>query len=518
MRTQEYKLKDLCTIRLGYPFRSENYTKEGISIIGPTDIHDEIKNNHGTLKTIDSKKYEKYILHKGNILISLTGISVGKIFIYPFEEKAFHSYNVGCFIIRDEQLLRREYLNILLLGLKERIANDYSGNQSPTITASLIENYNLKIPSFNDQLMIVEIFTRTQDLIMKRNKNLELCNNFGYSIFHETKKHLLQSYSFQEVITIQTNLKREYSDDAVEFPLISSNDIERYSGKIGLSQNIEYTIDTSGKSYFTSDHLLYVRKNNEINKIAVPNFNGYCNSNIYPILVNKLYSNRYYIKYILLSSEFFNHVKKYIESTKATSINRSILYNYVVKLPSKIIQDEFSEKIIKVENLAESIIEGLILLDKLKNFIIKKTFSGTLELNAVNLTYPTMEEHENQRDNEIDKINEEIRNYHHSLPETGAPAEIDNIIRKLDTELQIRGEIPFSADYVKYRIVIGECKSPFTFRELWDAITVFPFETTPHYDEVCNLIFKWLKEDNPFIRQQFNNEIKQIELIINETA
>lgn len=518
MRTQEFKLGDLCIIRLGYPFRSENYTTEGISIIIPADIHDEINTNHGTLKTKDVKKYEKYILRKGNILISLTGISVGKTFIYPFEEKAFHNNNVGCFIIKDEQILRKEYLNILLMGLKSRIVNDYSRNQQPTITASLIENYIVKVPSIHDQLIIIEIFNRIRDLINKRKKSLELCDNIGHSLFYETRRHLLQSYPFQELINIQTNLKREYSNDEAEIPLISSNDIEKYSGRIGLSQKMEHTIDTSGKLYFTSHHMLYVWKNIEINKIALPNFNGYCNHNIYPILVNNVHSNKHYIKYILLSSEFFNHAKKYIESTKVSSINRSILYSYVAKLPSKIIQDEFSEKIIKVENLAESIIEGLKSLDSLKNYIIKKAFTGILELNAVNLTDPTMEEYENQGDKDIEKINEEIQNYHNSLPDTGAPAEIDNLIRQLDTELQIRGEIPFSEDYIKYRIVLGECESPFTFRELWDTIIAFPFETIPHYDEVCNLVFKWLKEDNSFIRQQFNTETKQIELIINETA
>lgn len=518
MIIQEFKLQDLCKIRLGYPFRSENYTNEGIPIIRPADIHDEINNNYGALKSTDSKKYERFTVLKGSLLMSLTGISIGKTFIYPFEQKSFHNYNVGCFIIKNENLLRKEYLNILLLGLRSKIVNDYSGNQQPTATASLIEKYTVKIPSIQDQVLIIDIFKRTQDLIIKRKKNMELCDNLGHSLFYNTRKHSLKSHPFQDVIKIQTNLKRKDNDDEADIPVISANDIAGYSGRIEISQKKESTSETSGKSYFTSEHLLYVWKNIEINKIALPDFDGYCNSNIYPILANNILSNKCYVKYVLLSAEFFNHAKKYIESTRVSSINRFIIYNYVVKLPPKKVQDEFSEKIKKVENLASSIEQGLNSLQKLTDYIIKKTFNGKLELNANYITDLTMEENQNLEGDAIQKFNEEIDNFHKSLPNTGAPVEIDNIIRQLDTELKIRGEIPYSDDYVRYRIVLEEFESSFTFSDLWDAISVFPFETIPPYDRVCNLIFRWLKEENPFIRQQFNPETKQIELIINETA
>ena len=120
--------------------------------------------------------------------------------------------------------------------------------------------------------------------------------------------------------------------------------------------------------------------------------------------------------------------------------------------------------------------------------------------------------------NAIDKINKELEAFHKNQPLTGAPNEIDNTIRQLEAELKIKGEIPFWDEYIKYRIVKGKFKEPFTFDQLWEEITKFPFETTPDFDVVSSMIFKWLAEENAFIRQQFNESTKQIELLLNETA
>jgi len=116
----------------------------------------------------------------------------------------------------------------------------------------------------------------------------------------------------------------------------------------------------------------------------------------------------------------------------------------------------------------------------------------------------------------INSINKELKVFHESQLHTGAPNDIDNTIKQLEAELKIKGDIPFWEEYVKYKIVKEKFVGVFSFDQLWQEIIKFPFERVPDYDKIVDMLYKWLDGDKPFINQRFNEETRQIELVIYE--
>lgn len=70
-----------------------------------------------------------------------------------------------------------------------------------------------------------------------------------------------------------------------------------------------------------------------------------------------------------------------------------------------------------------------------------------------------------------------------------------------DAELYNRDNIPFSSEYVKYRLLPDD-STFITIEEIWENIQQFPFIPAPTYQEVIKMIFEWIKEG--FIKQEFD--------------
>ena len=90
------KLKDICEINGGYAFKSGDYKSEGIPIIRIGDISNNKVTITNTTAYIDDdiKKYEKFIINKGDILIALSGATTGKFGIYEYEKSSLLNQRV----------------------------------------------------------------------------------------------------------------------------------------------------------------------------------------------------------------------------------------------------------------------------------------------------------------------------------------------------------------------------------------------------------------------------------------
>ena len=163
-----------------------------------------------------------------------------------------------------------------------------------------------------------------------------------------------------------------------------------------------------------------------------------------------------------------------------------------VPLPPLPLQKQFSELVEKVEKLKNQYDESRKELEQLYGSLSQKAFKEEV------LSFNKAEDNEYTKG--LDKLNKGIANFHHSLPHSGANDEIDNKLRQLDTELKIRGEVPYWSEYVKYRLM----DKKFTYQELKDVVTKFPFHTPPSVEEVQKVIIESLESNPPFIEQVFD--------------
>ncbi len=74
-------LDDLSTINGGYVFKSSNYTNEGYRVIRISDFDQLGLKDSNIVRHTYSKELESFLLNKNNILLAMTGGTVGKSYL-----------------------------------------------------------------------------------------------------------------------------------------------------------------------------------------------------------------------------------------------------------------------------------------------------------------------------------------------------------------------------------------------------------------------------------------------------
>lgn len=97
-----YQLKRCSKFINGYAFNSNHFNKDkGIPVIRIGDILNEQISFENIVYVQENNELEKFIVHKNDILIAMSGATVGKIGVYNSDDKVYINQRVG--ILRTTQ-------------------------------------------------------------------------------------------------------------------------------------------------------------------------------------------------------------------------------------------------------------------------------------------------------------------------------------------------------------------------------------------------------------------------------
>jgi type I restriction enzyme S subunit len=529
METTEYRLGDVCKLRNGYAFKSENFTNEGVSVIRISNINDNEATTDKALKTNPSSVFEKFAVKKGDILIAMSGATTGKFGRYISDEKAYQNQRVGCFVIIDEGKLSNDYLYLLLNGLKRKIERDAYGGGQPNISSTQIENYIVHLPSLKKQEQIVSVLSKADTLIKLRKNSISLQNEFLKNIFlkmfgdpvtNEKGWSKLNGGEYCEKLTVGVVIRPAsyYVEDGV----IALRSLNIKPNRIDLNNLVYFSKEANenelSKSILREGDVVFVRTGVTGTAAIIPKELDGCNC--IDLIITRPKAGLIHPKYLTF---FFNSDfgKKIVSSKEVGGIqkhfNIGAIKELKIPVPPFELQTQFSQLAEKTELLKEYYNNSLAELENLLGSLTQRAFRGDLnivekiEIKGSLKIQPKI----SVEVIAIDNMNKQLADFHQSIPNSGAPTEIDNKLKQLDAELKISGEIPYWDEYVKYRLIKA---SPFSFDKLWKDIVEFPFKTVPDYDKVKEMIFNLLKTDRPFLKQRFNERDKKMELLLNETT
>lgn len=178
---KEYKLGDVCTMIPGFAFKSKDFgIGKDIAIkikdIRPPFVETKEADNVDT-SNYNQKKLSKFVVHKGEFLLAMTGATIGKIGKYICEEPAYVNQRVLKF--EDAGFILYDYLYYYLsTDVFQSFITNHIDSQSaqPNISSTTIGKYPIKVPSIKVQKQIVSILKSLDDKIevnRKINENLE---------------------------------------------------------------------------------------------------------------------------------------------------------------------------------------------------------------------------------------------------------------------------------------------------------------------------------------------------------
>lgn len=148
------QLKRCANIINGYAFNSNHFSKDlGVPVIRIGDIINEMVSFENIVYVQGNNELDKFQVHKNDILIAMSGATVGKIGIYDIEDKAYVNQRVG--IIRTKQygFIKRMFATY---GFANYVTLSSAGSAQPNISSDGILNFYIPLPPISEQQTIAD--------------------------------------------------------------------------------------------------------------------------------------------------------------------------------------------------------------------------------------------------------------------------------------------------------------------------------------------------------------------------
>lgn len=210
-----------------------------------------------------------------------------------------------------------------------------------------LKKIQINYPDNNRQEEIVQILDKVSDIIKNRESELSALDELIQARFVELFGDLKSNnkgwkiVNFKECADIDTNMIHEF-EGYEEYPHIGIDSIEKETGRLVGYRTIAEDGVISGKYLFSSAHIIYSKIRPNLNKVAMPDFDGLCSADAYPILVKKGICNREYFGYTLRSRYFLDYILAFSNRTNLPKVNKSQVEGFSLPLPPIAVQEQFA--------------------------------------------------------------------------------------------------------------------------------------------------------------------------------
>ena len=143
-----------------------------------------------------------------------------------------------------------------------------------------------------------------------------------------------------DVAKVDGTMTKEYEKYA-DYPHIGIDSIEKNTGILSGYRTVQEDNVISPKYYFGPQHILYSKIRPALNKVALPDFEGLCSADCYPLLVNGL-CDRKFLAHVMRSDYFLDHVLSYSGRSQMPKVNRKQLEGFSFPCPPIDLQEKFT--------------------------------------------------------------------------------------------------------------------------------------------------------------------------------
>jgi len=399
MPWQTKKLGDLCEIELGKtPYRGNmKFWDRGKQTKNVWLSIADLLHAYGNVVS-DSKEYISdkgvelsKIVKKGTLLASFK-LTLGRL---AFAGKDLYTNEaIAALTIKNEKEISKNYLYYFLTFF------DWYGEvkgdikiKGKTLNKAKLKDIKILYPeSLPEQRRIVEkldkVFGEVKKAKENAEKNLrnakELFESYLQGVF-ENQGNPASAKSYGVAKWDEKKLEeiadiKKIKNTKKGLPYVGMEDIEsntaRFLGAL-KPKNVK-----SSSFYFSADHILYGRLRPYLNKILLPDFEGHCSTEIFPIKVRQEIDKRF-LFYWFIQNKTVQAINKTCTGTRMPRANMKEIFNFLINFPKSITEqraivgrlDGLAGETKKLEGIYR---QKLADLEELKKSVLRKAFSGEL--------------------------------------------------------------------------------------------------------------------------------------------
>lgn len=186
------RLSDVAFVNGGYAFKSSDYKEQGIRIIRISDFNEFGFVDSKIVRQEYKDEYEPYVLNINDILLCMTGGTVGKsYFVESMSEPMVTNQRVATIKIINPC---QKYINYVILSpFVQKIIQDSKNSTNDNISMDTIYDFPIPLPPLDEQEQIVSVIEGLLPLIEKYGEAWEKLEAFNAKFPTDMKKSILQT-------------------------------------------------------------------------------------------------------------------------------------------------------------------------------------------------------------------------------------------------------------------------------------------------------------------------------------
>ena len=246
-------------------------------------------------------------------------------------------------VVPDLSTVSERYLYYALRNCKPAS----SGTSIPQLTVPDIKKNEIELYSLSVQETIADKLDAVGRVIELRQQQLQTLDKLVKARFVELFGDLKSNpmewpvVPFAEFAKIDGNMTTDYEKYA-DYPHIGIDSIEKGTGALKGYRTVREDGVISGKYIFTPQHIIYSKIRPNLNKVALPDFEGLCSADAYPILPNHSNCNRVFLAIALRSEYFLEYILQFSSRTNLPKVNRKEITGFRMPLPPLKLQEQFA--------------------------------------------------------------------------------------------------------------------------------------------------------------------------------
>ena len=280
---------------------------------------------------------------------------------------------------KDKNVLCVPYLYYFLDKYVETLRELSIGGVIKYIKLGYLTDADIPTPTISEQYNIVETLDKVTHTI-------DLCNAILEKLDLLVKSRFVEMFGdfkinpkgweiakFTEIAIIDGNMTTDFEKYA-NYPHIGIDSIEKDTGELKGYRTVAEDNVVSGKYLFTPKHIIYSKIRPNLNKVALPDFNGVCSADAYPILPNSENCNRVFLVYVMRSSYFLEYILQFCNRTNLPKVNRKEVSGFSTPLPPIALQEQFAAFVEQTDKSKLAVKQVLEKAETLKKALMQEYF------------------------------------------------------------------------------------------------------------------------------------------------
>ena len=365
------KLGDIATYVNGFAFKPSDWSNEGLPIIRIQDL----TGNSYQANRYNGSYHPKYEVNDGDVLISWSA-SLG-VYVWKGEKAVLNQHIFK--VVFDKSEVDKNFFVHQVQNILENAASEAHGATMKHLTKPVFDALPFYLPSIEKQKEIASVLDKATELIALRKEQLAKLDQLVKSRFIELFGDLKANPKgwpvapFSEFAEIDGNMTTDYEKYA-DYPHIGIDSIEKGTGELKGYRTVREDGVISGKYIFTPQHIIYSKIRPNLNKVALPDFDGLCSADAYPILPNRQNCNRVFLAVAMRSEYYLEYILQFSSRTNLPKVNRKEIAGFRMPLPPLEMQEQFAAFVDQTDKSKLAIQKSLDKLELLKKSLMQEYF------------------------------------------------------------------------------------------------------------------------------------------------